>query len=137
MRLVEIIRTDSTSDDVYNELKDFSNAIGKTSITCKDTPGFIVNSLIGPLMTNAIRMLENGIASGRDIDIGMKLGAGHPMGPIELADMIGLDVCYNIAKNVSDRHPNDLTLKPSSLLEQKVKEGKLGVKTGEGFYSYK
>lgn len=137
MRLVEIIRTDQTTDAVYNELKEFSTAIGKTSITCKDTPGFVVNSLLGPYVTNAIHMLDSGIASGRDIDIGMKLGAGYPMGPIELADMIGLDVCYNIAKVISEKNPNNPALKPNKLLEQKVREGKLGVKTGEGFYNYK
>lgn len=137
MRLVEIIRIKDTSDAVFNDIKTFSDAIGKTSIVCKDTPGFVVNSLLIPYSLNAMRLLDNEIATARDIDIGMKLGAGYPMGPIELADNIGLDVSYNIIKGWFDKDPNNEMLRPSRILEQKVKEGKLGVKTGEGFYSYK
>lgn len=91
MKLLEVIRTAETSDDTYQKMMAWGKAIGKTTITCKDTPGFVVNRLLVPNLAEAVRMLERGDASARDIDTAMKLGAGHPMGPIELLDYVGLD----------------------------------------------
>jgi len=136
MRLLEVIRTVDTSDDTFNKIKTFGQKIGKTCITCKDTPGFVVNRLLIPYMAEAVRLLERGDASARDIDIAMKLGAGYPMGPIELADYVGLDTNYNILKGWHENNPDNPIFNPLPSLEKLVKEGKLGVKTGEGFYKY-
>lgn len=137
MRLLEVVRTPETSDDTYQTLMAWGKAIGKTAITCKDTPGFVVNRLLVPLMAEAIRMLERGDASPRDIDIAMKLGAGHPMGPIELADYVGHDTTNSIINGWHQKFPDNPLFKPLSSLQKLVNEKKLGVKTGEGFYSYK
>lgn len=137
MRLLEVVRTPETSDDTYQTLMAWGKAIGKTAITCKDTPGFVVNRLLVPLMAEAIRMLERGDASPRDIDIAMKLGAGHPMGPIELADYVGHDTTNSIISGWHQKFPDNPLFKPLSSLQKLVNEKKLGVKTGEGFYSYK
>jgi len=91
MKLLEVIRTDDTSDETYERMMAWGKSVGKTCITCKDTPGFVVNRLLVPNLAEAVRMLERGDATARDIDIAMKLGAGHPMGPFELADYVGLD----------------------------------------------
>ncbi|UYV84320.1 HADH, partial [Cordylochernes scorpioides] len=91
MKLLEVIRIPDTSDETYEKLMEFGKNVGKTTITCKDTPGFVVNRLLVPYLLEAIRMLERGDASPRDIDTAMKLGAGYPMGPFELADYVGLD----------------------------------------------
>lgn len=103
---------------------------------CKDTPGFIVNRLLVPYMAEAVRMLERGDASSRDIDVAMKLGAGYPMGPFELADYVGLDTTKFILDGWSKNYPDNPLFKPISLINQKVSEGKLGMKSGEGFYKY-
>lgn len=137
MRLLEVVRTPETSDDTYQTLMAWGKAIGKTAITCKDTPGFVVNRLLVPLMAEAIRMLERGDASARDIDIAMKLGAGHPMGPIELADYVGHDTTNSILSGWHQKFPDNPLFKPLPSLQKLVNEKKLGVKTGEGFYSYK
>jgi 3-hydroxyacyl-CoA dehydrogenase len=137
MKLLEVVRTDQTSDATYKTLMEFGAALGKTCITCKDTPGFVVNRLLVPYMAEAVRMLERGDASARDIDIAMKLGAGYPMGPIELSDYVGLDTTYNIVKGWHEKYPDNPLFEPSPLLEKLVKEGKFGMKSGEGFYSYK
>lgn len=136
MRLLEVIRTVDTSDDTYNKITAFGQKLGKACITCKDTPGFVVNRLLIPYMAESVRLLERGDASARDIDTAMKLGAGYPMGPIELADYVGLDTTYNILKGWHENDPENPIFKPLPLLEKLVKEGKLGVKTGEGFYQY-
>lgn len=136
MRLLEVIRTEDTSDLTFNEIRSFGEKLGKTCITCKDTPGFVVNRLLIPYMAESVRLLERGDASAEDIDIAMKLGAGYPMGPIELADYVGLDTTYNILKGWHENDPKNPIFKPSPLLENLVKSGKLGVKSGEGFYKY-
>lgn len=137
MRLLEVVRAPETSDDTYQTLMAWGKAIGKTAITCKDTPGFVVNRLLVPLMAEAIRMLERGDASARDIDIAMKLGAGHPMGPIELADYVGHDTTNSILNGWHQKFPDNPLFEPLPSLQKLVNEKKLGVKTGEGFYSYK
>lgn len=136
MKLLEIIRTDETSDTTFNKLVSFGEKVGKTCITCKDTPGFVVNRLLVPYLGEAVRLLERGDASARDIDTAMKLGAGHPMGPIELADYVGLDTTYNILKGWEEKFPDNPTFASIPLLEKLVKEGKYGIKSGEGFYQY-
>lgn len=137
MKLLEVVRTPETSDETYQTLMAWGKAIGKTAITCKDTPGFVVNRLLVPLMAEAIRMLERGDASPRDIDIAMKLGAGHPMGPIELADYVGHDTTNSILNGWHEKFPENPLFKPLPSLQKLVDEKKLGVKTGEGYYNYK
>ncbi|XP_058829569.1 hydroxyacyl-coenzyme A dehydrogenase, mitochondrial-like isoform X2 [Topomyia yanbarensis] len=137
MKLIELIRTDKTSDETYTALLAFGRALGKTCINCKDTPGFIVNRLLFTLTSEALQMLERGDATARDIDTATKLGLGHPMGPFELMDMVGLDVSLNIMQERQVRFPNDPKNVPSPILEKMVSENKLGVKSGEGFYNYK
>lgn len=137
MKLVEVIRTDKTSAETYASLLAFGEALGKTCITCKDTPGFIVNRLLFTITSEALGMLERGDASMKDIDLALKLGLGHPMGPFELMDMIGLDVVLSIMQERQARYPNDVSLRASPTLVKLVGENKLGVKTGEGFYNYK
>lgn len=134
MKLLEVITTDETSTATYDTIKAFGQSIGKTCVMCKDTPGFIVNRLLIPYSTEAIKMLEEGVASARDIDLAMKLGAGYPIGPFELADLVGLDVHANIRKAWQERDPT--RYQPSKIVDKLIKEGKLGVKTGEGFYKY-
>jgi 3-hydroxyacyl-CoA dehydrogenase len=107
MKLLEVVRTPETSEETYEQLMAWAKAIGKTAITCKDTPGFVVNRLLVPLMAEAIRMLERGDASPRDIDIAMKLGAGHPMGPIELADYVGHDTTNSIINGWHEKFPEN------------------------------
>ena len=105
-------------------------------VNCRDTPGFVVNRLLVPYMAEAVRMLERGDATARDIDVAMKLGAGYPMGPFELADYVGLDTMKFILDGWSEKYPGNPLFKQSSLLNKKVTEGKLGLKTGEGIYKY-
>lgn len=136
MKLLEVVRIPETSDDTFAKMNAWGAALGKTTVTCKDTPGFIVNRLLVPTMMEAIRMVERGDASARDIDTGMKLGAGHPMGPFELADYVGLDVTKFIIDGWHERFPENPLFKPSPMLDALVKDGKLGVKTGEGFYKH-
>lgn len=137
MKLIEVIKTDRTSEETHSRLMAFGRALGKTCITCKDTPGFIVNRLLFTLTSEALQMLERGDATLRDIDTAMKLGLGHPIGPFELMDMVGLDVTLSVMKERHARFPDDPASKPSPTLEKMVAENKLGAKSGEGFYSYK
>jgi len=137
MKLLEVIRTNDTSDDTYNKMMEWGKEIGKTCITCKDTPGFVVNRLLVPMLAEAVRMLERGDASPRDIDTAMKLGAGHPMGPLELADYVGHDTTKFILDGWHEKMPENPLFNPLPTLNKMVSEGKLGMKTGEGFYSYK
>jgi len=136
MKLVEVVRIPETTDDTFNALVDFGQAMGKTTVDCKDTPGFIVNRLLVPYMMEAVRMLERGDASAKDIDVAMKLGAGYPMGPIQLADYVGLDTCKFIIDGWHEAYPDQPLFNPSPLLTKKVEEGKTGMKAGEGFYKY-
>ena len=136
MKLVEVIRGFGTSDETYNTIKDLSVAIGKTPVEVQEGPGFVVNRVLIPMINEAITILEDGIASAADIDTAMKLGANHPMGPLALGDLIGLDVCLNIM-NVMYSETGDSKYRPAYLMKKMVRAGKLGRKTGEGFFSYK
>lgn len=139
MKLVEVIRTKDTSQATFDALLALSKTMGKSPVKCKDTPGFIVNRLLVPYMMEAIRMAERGDASPEDIDTAMKLGAGYPMGPFELADYVGLDTTKFI---VEGWHRSGKGLKgdplvaPSKKLSDLVASGKLGRKSGAGFYDY-
>lgn len=136
MKLLEVVRIPETSDSTFDAVYKWGEDIGKTCVSCKDTPGFIVNRLLVPFMGEAIRMLERGDASAKDIDVGMKLGAGHPMGPFELADYVGLDTTYYIMKGWAEKYPENPLFKNIELLEKMFKDGKYGMKSGEGFYKY-
>lgn len=136
MKLVEVVRTNETSEDVFAQARAFGEACGKTPIGCKDTPGFVVNRLLVPYMSQSLQLLERGDATAADIDTAMKLGCGHPMGPIELTDYVGLDTTLFILQGWVKKYPNEPAFKIPAVLEKKVKEGKLGRKTGEGFYKW-
>jgi len=136
MKLVEVVRTDKTDAAVFEAARAFGVACGKTAIACKDTPGFVVNRLLVPYMSQALLMLERGDASAEDIDIAMKLGTGYPMGPIELTDYVGLDTTLSILEGWVKAHPNEPTFTIPKILASKVAEKKLGRKTGEGFYKW-
>ncbi len=136
MRLVEVVRTDATDGDVVASARAFGEAVGKSPVTCKDTPGFIVNRLLVPYMTQACLMLERGEASKEDIDTAMQLGCGYPMGPITLTDYVGLDTTLFILEGWCERYPDEPAFGVPELLRRLVKQGKLGRKTGEGFYKW-
>jgi 3-hydroxybutyryl-CoA dehydrogenase len=135
MKLVEIIRGYSTSDETYNIIKELSEALGKIPVEVHDYPGFIANRILMPMINEAIFSLYEGVASAVDIDTVMKLGMNHPMGPLTLADFIGLDVCLAIM-NVLYEGFNDSKYRPCPLLKKMVAAGKLGRKTNEGFFRY-
>ncbi len=135
MKLVEIVCTETVKAEAVEAARQFSADLGKTTITAKDYPGFIVNYLQYPFRLNAMRMLEMGLASAADIDTAAKLGLGHPMGPLELQDMVGLDVTYYATKSIYEK-TGEPAMQPPELLRKMVEEGKLGRKTGEGFYKY-
>ncbi len=136
MRLVEVVRTPSTSDEAFAAARAFGEACGKTPVACKDTPGFVVNRLLVPYMVQSLLMLERGDASAADIDAAMKLGCGHPMGPIELTDYVGLDTTLAILEGWVKAHPKEGAFAIPAVLNKKVAEGKLGRKSGEGFYKW-
>lgn len=136
MPLVEVIGTKYTAPVVMEKAKLWVQDIGKTGVTCGDTPGFIVNRLLLPSLIQALLMLDRGDASLTDIDLSMKLGAGHPMGPIHLADYIGLDTCYYIIDGWMSKYPDEPAFKMPLCLKLKVKEGNLGRKSGKGFYHW-
>jgi len=131
MKLLEVVRTDATSDETFSAMSAWGKAIGKYCVTCKDTPGFIVNRLLGPYIKECIEMVERGDATYQDVDAAVKLGLGYPMGPFELLDYTGID----LHKHIND-NPNLPFAAPSKLIDELVAEGKFGVKTGEGFYKY-
>lgn len=137
MKLLEVIRTSDTSDTTFNKMMEWGKTMGKTCITCKDTPGFVVNRLLVPYMSEAARLLDRGDASARDIDIAMKLGAGYPMGPFELCDYVGLDTVKFILDGWHKKFPDNPLFNPVDCIEKLVSQGKLGIKSGEGFYPYK
>ncbi|CDW53865.1 l 3 hydroxyacyl coenzyme a dehydrogenase, short [Trichuris trichiura] len=137
MKLVEIVRALPTSNQTIDALAKYVERLKKTAVMCRDTPGFIVNRLLVPAGMEAIRLAERGDASKEDIDIAMKLGAGHPMGPFELFDYIGLDTCKFIIDGWHKRFPENPIFSPSPMLDKLVEQGKLGRKTGEGFFKYK
>uniref|UniRef100_M4BEM4 3-hydroxyacyl-CoA dehydrogenase n=1 Tax=Hyaloperonospora arabidopsidis (strain Emoy2) TaxID=559515 RepID=M4BEM4_HYAAE len=136
MKLVEVVRTDVTDPKVFDACKQWVLDIGKHPVSCKDTPGFIVNRLLVPYLAQAIAMYERGDATMEDIDVSMQLGAGHPMGPITLADYVGLDTTLFILEGWVRDHPNELAFFVPEILRKMVAEGKLGRKTGEGFYKW-
>ncbi|TYZ65716.1 hypothetical protein PybrP1_007394 [[Pythium] brassicae (nom. inval.)] len=136
MKLVEVVRTDATDAAVFDAAKNWVHAIGKHPVSCKDTPGFIVNRLLVPYLAQAIALYERGDASKEDIDVSMQFGAGHPMGPITLADYVGLDTTLFILEGWVRDHPNDPAFFVPEIVRHKVAEGKLGRKTGEGFYKW-
>ncbi len=135
MQLVEIIRGLQTSDATYQAVVDLAKRLGKTTVTSKDLPGFIVNRVLIPLLNEACFALAEGLASAEDIDTAVKLGLNHPMGPLTLADFIGLDTCLAIAE-VLHRGLGDDKYRPAPLLRQYVAAGWLGRKSGRGFYRY-
>ncbi len=135
MKLVEIIRGFSTSDTVTNTIMDLSVKLGKTPTEVNDYPGFVANRILMPMINEAIETLYNGVAGVNEIDTVMKLGMAHPMGPLQLADFIGLDVCLSILKVMYDGFKNP-KYAPCPLLINMVMAGKLGIKSGEGFYDY-
>lgn len=136
MKLLEVIRIPETSEETYKKVMEWGSSIGKHTVTCKDTPGFIVNRLLVPYMMESVRLLERGDASARDIDAAMKLGAGYPMGPFELLDYVGLDTSKFIIEGWAEKYPENPLFKPVQTLNRLVEEGKLGMKSGEGFYKY-
>ena len=135
MKLVEIIRGYSTSDETYNEIKNLTLKLDKEPVEVFDYPGFISNRIVMPMINEAIFALMEGVASKESIDSVMKLGMAHPMGPLTLADFIGLDVCLAIMNVLYDGF-NDHKYRPCPLLKKMVAANKLGRKTGEGFYKY-
>ena len=135
MALVEVIRALQTSDKTYNAIETLANSLGKTPVSVKDSPGFVVNRMLVPMINEAVFILYEGLAQAEDIDAAMKLGAAHPMGPLALADMIGLDVCLWVM-NVLHEEFGDSKFRPCPLLKQMVDAGYLGRKTGRGFYQY-
>jgi 3-hydroxybutyryl-CoA dehydrogenase len=136
MKLVEIVRGLCTSDATYAEVKDLAVRLGKTVITSKDAPGFLVNRILIPLLNEACFALEQGVGTVEDIDTGAKLGLNHPMGPLELADLIGLDTVLAIAE-VLHEEIGDPKYRPATLLRNMVAAGWLGRKSGRGFYDYR
>ena len=136
MKLLEVGRTVATSEETLEIIRNFGRSLGKTVITAPDSPGFIVNRLMVPQVMNAIRMLEAGVASKEDIDNGMMLGLNHPIGPLAVADLVGLDTFYYIASTMYDKF-KDPQFAPPVLLEKMVTAGWLGRKTGKGFFDYK
>ncbi len=135
MKLVEIIRGYTTSDDTFNTIKDLSIKLGKTPVEVFDYPGFISNRILMPMINEAIFALMENVASAEDIDTVMKLGMNHPMGPLTLADFIGLDVCLSIMEVLYNGF-NDTKYRPCPLLKKMVAAKKLGRKSGEGFFKY-
>jgi 3-hydroxybutyryl-CoA dehydrogenase len=135
MKLVEVIRGLATSDDTYRTMFKFAQALAKEPITAPDRPGFIVNRLLVPFLLDAIRAFENGLGTIEDIDKGMRLGCGHPMGPLTLLDYVGLDTTYFIA-NIMFEEFREPAYAPPPLLKRMVLAGRLGRKSGQGFYTY-
>jgi 3-hydroxybutyryl-CoA dehydrogenase len=135
MKLVEVVRGLATTDATYASVFAFAQSLGKEPVTAPDRPGFIVNRLLVPYLLDAIRAYEHGLGTLEDIDKGMKLGCGHPMGPFELLDFVGLDTTYFIA-NIMFEEFREPAYAPPPLLKRMVLAGRLGKKSGRGFYSY-
>lgn len=134
MKLVEVIRGMETSRETVESIVDLCGKLGKTAVVVADSPGFVANRLLMPLINQAIQALQEGISSRDGIDAVMKLGAGHPMGPLELADFIGLDICLEIMETL--RGELGEAFRPCPLLRKMVAGGRLGKKSGGGFYEY-
>ena len=136
MKLVEVVRTLETTDEVFDAACAFGGALGKVVVRAKDTPGFIVNRLLVPYLLDAIRALQSGVATAEDIDTGMKLGCGHPMGPLELLDFVGLDTTLYIA-DIMFNEFKDIRYQAPPMLRRLVASGRHGRKSGRGFYDYR
>lgn len=135
MKLVEVIRGQKTSDDVCTKIIELSTQIGKVPVEVNEAPGFVVNRVLIPMINEAIGILADGVAKAEDIDNAMKLGANHPMGPLALGDLIGLDVCLAIMEVLHAEYGDD-KYRPHTLLRKMVRAGLLGRKSGEGFFKY-
>ena len=135
MALVEVVRGVATADATVAAARDFCETVGKTPITVKDSPGFVVNRILFPMINDAAQALAEGVATAADIDTGMKLGANFPMGPLALADLVGLDTTKAILESL-ERDLGDPGYRPCALLGELVAAGKLGRKSGAGFYNY-
>jgi 3-hydroxybutyryl-CoA dehydrogenase len=135
MKLVEVVRTIATSDETVETIVGFAKSLGKEPILAKDNSGFIVNRLLVPYLLDAVRALEEGVGSREDIDKGMELGCGHPMGPLKLLDLVGLDTTYAIAEIMFAEY-REKRFAPPPLLKRMVLAGRYGKKSGRGFYEY-
>ena len=135
MKLVEIIRGAATSQATYDAIKDLALKMGKAPVEINEAPGFVVNRLLIPMLNEGMYALMEGVANAADIDTSMKFGAGHPMGPLALADMIGLDICLKVMETLHKEF-GDSKYRPCPLLIKLVRANKLGRKTGEGFFTY-
>jgi 3-hydroxybutyryl-CoA dehydrogenase len=135
MALVEVVRGVATADATVAAARDFCETVGKTPITVKDSPGFVVNRILFPMINDAAQALAEGVATAADIDTGMKLGANFPMGPLALADLVGLDTTKAILESL-ERDLGDPGYRPCALLGELVAAGKLGRTSGAGFYNY-
>jgi len=135
MPLVELIRGHDTDDDTVESIRGLAETLGKQVIVSADRPGFIVNRILMPFLVESMRALEQGVGTAEDIDTGARVGLNHPMGPLELADFIGLDVCLGIMRVLQDGLGQE-HLRPPRVLEELVAAGHLGQKTGRGFYTY-
>lgn len=135
MALVEVIRGIATSDETYNMVTELAKKLGKSPVTVEEAPGFVVNRLLIPMINEAALMYTEGVASAEDIDTAMKLGANHPMGPLALGDLIGLDVCLAIM-DVLYTEFSDSKYRAAPILRKMVRAGRLGRKTGQGFFNY-
>ena len=135
MKLVEVVRTILTADETFDLAFEFARSLGKEPIACRDNSGFVVNRLLVPYLLDAVRALEEGVGSVEDIDKGMQLGCGYPMGPFTLLDFVGLDTTYYIA-NIMFEEYREKRFAPPPLLKQMVLAGRVGKKSGRGFYDY-
>ena len=135
MKLVEVIKGFATDEAVNKEIIEMTEKIGKTPVQVEEGPGFVVNRILLPMINEGIGILADGLASAEDIDKAMKLGAGHPMGPLALADLIGLDVCFAIMETLYSEF-GDSKYRPHPLLRKMVRSNNLGMKTGKGFFEY-
>ncbi len=136
MELVEVIKTAYSEQGVVEDVAAFARALGKTAVIVSDSPGFIVNRLLIPYLLDAVRAVEAGLGTAEDIDVAMRLGAGHPMGPLSLIDLIGVDVVFSIAQSLHQGLGEARFLPPSTLASM-LQDGRLGRKAGRGFYEYR
>ena len=135
MKLVELIRALQTSDATFEAARALADRLGKTAVAVADSPGFVVNRMLVPMINEAVYALSEGLASAEEIDLAMQLGLSHPIGPLRLADLIGLDVCLDVM-DVMYREFSDSKYRPCPLLRKMVDAGRLGRKSGRGFYEY-